>query len=360
MINVKRLKMLQEKIGGTANFAFILPGSNFYYLTGYTPSSSLERLFLLVISSHSPPYIIAPKMYEEELKELKIDTFLWDDNEDPYKLFEEKINRKKESVFFVEESMPSGILISLNKVLKEGEVELLGPKISELRLFKDDDELKNLQKAAMIADRVFAHILNEKILGLKETEVADLIVTLTKRFGGEAFSFEPIVASGPNGANPHHKPGNRKIKKGDFVTLDFGALYNGYCSDMTRTVAIDNVTNTAKKVYEIVKNANENAFKTVRKGIKIKEVDLAARNHIENNGYGKYFIHRTGHGIGLEIHEAPFITPLNEAILQNRMVFTIEPGIYIPNKFGVRVEDDIQVNEKGIRLTKSSRELMIL
>ncbi len=321
MINTQRFKDIQKKIGENENFAFILPGSNFYYLTGYNPSSSLERLFLLVIPSNSLPYIIAPKMYEEELKALNIELFLWDDNEDPFKLFEEKINKKDESIYFVEESMPTGIFMGLNNVLKKGEVKLLGPMFSELRIFKNDEELKYLQKAATIVDRVFDQILNENILGMEEKEIADLIVALTKRFGGETYSFEPIVASGPNGSNPHHAPGSRKIKKGDLVTLDFGAKYKGYCSDMTRTIAIDSVSNTAKKIYEIVKNANENAFKTVRNGIKIREVDIAARSYIEKNGYGKYFIHRTGHGIGLDIHEAPFITPLNESVLQNRMVF---------------------------------------
>ncbi len=343
--------------------ALITPGTNFYYLTGLNPLGTLERLFLLVIPSSSSPFLIAPKLYETELKDFPFRTYFWSDNEDPYLLFRAKMGEItiKKGRILVEDHMPAGILLRLLSALKGYQLEPLSPLLSEFRMRKSAEEIELLKKAAEIVDKVFYHIIeNEDLRGMQESEVAYLIESLIRKFGGEGLSFPPIVASGPNGANPHHTPGERKIRDGDLVIMDYGAIYRGYCSDITRTVGIGEISAEARKVYEIVKEAQETAFQNVREGVKAKEIDLAARHVIESYGYGEYFVHRTGHGLGLDVHEEPYITPTNERVLENGMVFTIEPGIYLPGKLGVRIEDDVYIAGKGIRLTQADRELKIL
>ncbi len=358
-----RLNKLQERIAGEWDAAIISPGTNFYYLTGLNPLGTLERLFLLVVPGESSPFIIAPKLYEQELKSFPIEIIFWSDSEDPYYIFREKIENigRKMGKMLIEDHLPAGILLKMLDALKDYKLEPLSPIISEFRMRKSSEEIELLKKAAEIVDKVFYHIIeNEELRGMKEIEVAYLIESLIKKFGGEGLSFPPIVASGPNGANPHHTPGEREIRDGDLVIMDYGAIYHGYCSDITRTVGIGELSEEAKKVYEVVKEAQETAFQRVREGVMAKEIDLAARNVIESKGYGEYFIHRTGHGLGLDVHEEPYITPTNERILENGMVFTIEPGIYLPGKLGVRIEDDVYVSAKGIRLTQADRELKIL
>ncbi len=193
-----------------------------------------------------------------------------------------------------------------------------------------------------------------------EKQISKLIEELIYEYGGESMSFSPIVASGPNSADPHHASNSRIIKKGDIVVLDYGAKYKGYCSDITRTIAIGEMSEEAKKIYNIVREAQQNGIDAVKKGILAKDIDYATRKIIASYGYGLYFIHRTGHGIGLDVHEDPFITSSNSEVIQNGMVFTIEPGIYLPNKFGIRIEDDVLVNEKGISLTSAPKDIMII
>ncbi len=360
-MRIPRLQEMMEQWDA----ALITPGTTFYYLTGLNPLGTLERLFLLVVPSTESPFIIAPKLYQQELEDLPIRTIFWSDQEDPYLIFREEMRKLRITYgkILIEEHMPAGILLKLLSTVKDYKLEPLGPIISELRMRKSPEEIELLKKAAEIVDKVFYHIVeNEELRGKSEKEVADLIEFLIKKFGGEGNSFPPIVASGPNGANPHHTPGDRKIKDGDLVIMDYGAIYRGYCSDITRTVAVGKISGEARKVYEIVKEAQETAFQRVRVGVRAMDIDLAARGVIESYGYGEYFIHRTGHGLGLDVHEEPYITGTNERILEKGMVFTIEPGIYLPGKLGVRIEDDVYVNEeeRGERLTRVDRELKVL
>ncbi len=238
----------------------------------------------------------------------------------------------------------------------------LSPVISELREIKDEDEIKVLKKAAKIADKMFYKLMDEELEGKSEKELANMIEYMMKNeFDADGVSFDPIVASGPNGANPHHTPSTRKIRKGDVVIFDYGAKYLGYCSDITRTVVVGSPSEEVKKVYEIVKESQETAFQQVKEGITAGDIDSAARNVIAKYGYDKYFIHRTGHGLGIDVHEEPYISPGNTKLLKEGMVFTIEPGIYLHGKFGIRIEDDVVVlNKKGVRLTEAERELIIV
>lgn len=350
----------EKGLGG----AFVVPGSNFYYLTGLNPLGTLERLFVLIVPAEGSPTVIAPRLYEKELEEFNGEVVLWSDSEDPYKIFATEIKEtfKEGEKLLIDDTMPVGVFLKAKDVLDKYSLYSMGPVISELREIKDKDEIKALKKAAEIADKVFYRLIEEKLEGKSEKELANMIEYMIKNeLGADDVSFEPIVASGPNGANPHHRPSDRKIRKGDVVIFDYGAKYLGYCSDITRTVVVESPSKEVKKVYEIVKEAQETAVQRVAEGIPVGDVDAAARRVISKYGYGEYFIHRTGHGLGIDVHEEPYISPGNTKLLKEGMVFTIEPGIYLHGKFGVRIEDDVVVlNKKGVRLTEAERELITI
>ncbi|WP_461866563.1 M24 family metallopeptidase [Thermococcus sp.] len=339
--------------------ALISPGTNLYYLTSLHIHEAGERLTVLAVNSNGEYHLLAPNIYENVISDFPV-TF-WRDGENPYGKLAEIL--KELSILsgriLVENTMRADWLIG---ILKLGSFEFhpLSILMRELRMRKDAGEIRLMEKAANVVDEVFEEILGMDLIGMREKDLA-LKIELLIRERSDGISFEPIVASGENGANPHHAPGERKLRKGDLVTLDYGAKYKGYCSDITRTIALGKPDKKLLEIYDVVKNAQENAFQTVREGIKAKDVDKAARDYIAEAGYGKYFTHRTGHGLGLDVHEEPYIGPDGEVILKNGMTFTIEPGIYVPGLGGVRIEDDVVVHgDKGKRLTRAERELIQL
>ncbi|MBO5954069.1 MAG: aminopeptidase P family protein [Oscillospiraceae bacterium] len=234
-------------------------------------------------------------------------------------------------------------------------------RISGFRAVKEDWELDLMRKAQQITDAAFSEVLAEIKVGMTEKELcAELIYCLLKN-GGEGLSFDPIVVSGPNTSLPHGVPGERKLQTGDFITMDFGVLYQGYCSDMTRTVALGYATDEMKEVYNTVLQAQLAGIAASRAGVTGKEVDCAARKVIEDAGYGSYFGHGYGHCLGLEVHEEPRCSPSGEVVMKAGMVSSAEPGIYLPGKFGVRIEDVVIFREGGCEnITKSPKELIIL
>ncbi len=357
----RRIRRLQEKIKNLYDVALLTPGTNFFYLSGLNPVATLERPFLLIIPSEGEPIIFAPNLYSLELKDVWIkNVVLWSDEENPFLKLSGIIEElpKETGRILVEDTMPAGFLINIERHLPY-KFETLGNIMKEFRIKKGKGELEKLQRAASIVDKVFYSLLAEGLEGKTEIEIAKRIVDLIYEYGGEGISFEPIVASGPNGANPHYMPGKRVIERGDVVILDYGARYGGYCSDITRTVVIGKATREVREVYEIVKEAQESAFRISKRGVRAKDIDIAAREVISSQGYGEYFTHRTGHGLGLDVHEPPFITGNNEEVIEDGMVFTIEPGIYLPGKFGIRIEDDVAIIDGvGVRLTRADRRLM--
>jgi len=230
-----------------------------------------------------------------------------------------------------------------------------------LRLIKNDYEIDCIIKAQQMAEKAFDEILGFIRPGVTEIEIAAELEYRMKLAGSECVSFETIAVCGEKSSMPHGVPGDKVVKSGDFITMDFGAVYKGYHSDMTRTVAVGYATDEMKKVYDIVLSANLAAIEKVQEGAKASEVDLAARDIITKAGYGKEFSHSTGHGVGLEIHEAPTVSFKNETILKAGQVITIEPGIYLPGKFGVRTEDMVVVTKNGCNnLTKAEKKLIII
>ena len=231
----------------------------------------------------------------------------------------------------------------------------------QLRAVKSGEELESMEAAQRIAEKALAEILNEIRPGVAEREIAARIQYLMLHFGAENMSFDPIVVSGPNSSLPHGVPGQRLIQEGDFVTMDFGCIYRGYCSDMTRTVAVGYATDEMREVYDTVLRAQLAGIAAAKAGVTGREVDGAARSVIEAAGYGKYFGHSFGHGVGVEIHEAPNASPMNDKPLPAGAVISAEPGIYLPGKLGVRIEDVIILTEDGCRnLTCAPKELLIL
>ena len=234
-------------------------------------------------------------------------------------------------------------------------------KISGFRHVKEEWELAYMRKAQEITDAAFTEVLTKIKAGMTEKELcAELIYCLLKN-GGEGLSFNPIVVSGPNSSLPHGVPGDRKLREGDFITMDFGVRYKGYCSDMTRTVALGYATEEMQKVYNTVLEAQTTAIAATKAGLKGKEVDGIARKVIADAGYGAYFGHGYGHSLGMEVHEAPNCGPSGETVMETNMIASAEPGIYLPGKFGVRIEDVVIFKDDGCDdITKSPKNLIIV
>jgi Xaa-Pro aminopeptidase len=233
--------------------------------------------------------------------------------------------------------------------------------IYNLRAVKEDWELDLMRKAQSITDAAFAEVLTKIRAGMTEKDLQAELIYCQLKNGADGLAFDPIVVSGPNTSVPHGVAGDRVIQNGDFITMDFGAAYKGYCSDMTRTVAVGFATEEMKTVYETVLKAQEAALAATKPGMKGREIDGIARQVITDAGYGPYFGHGYGHSLGLEIHEAPNCGPSSEPAMEVGNVCSAEPGIYIPGKFGVRIEDVVIFTENGTEnITHSPKNLIIV
>ncbi|MDI6841113.1 MAG: aminopeptidase P family protein [bacterium] len=241
----------------------------------------------------------------------------------------------------------------LKNELKNKRLVPLKDKVERLRMLKDIDEITNIRKAANIADSAFKDVKSTIKPGVKEKDIAIELEYQLKKRGASGTPFDTIVASGPNAALPHARAGNRKLRDRDTVIIDFGAVYNGYASDMTRTLILGN-NQKANKIYRLVLDAQLTAISNVKHGISLKKLDRIARDVITKAGYGKCFGHSLGHGVGLEVHEAPRVSSNSEDYAQVGMVFTIEPAVYIKDFGGVRIEDMVVVKDSGVKVITHS------
>lgn len=261
----------------------------------------------------------------------------------------------------IEETMNLSQYLKLKELCDGVDFQVEQALICETRSVKDDEELTKIKKAEAIGDAAFTHILDIIKPGITEAEVSLELEYFMKKNGASKLSFDTIVASGANSSMPHAQVTDRVIQNGDFVTMDFGCVYKGYCSDMTRTIAVGQPTEEMKQVYQIVLDANLYALEAIAIGKKCSEVDAVARNYIKEKGYGAYFGHGLGHGVGIDIHEEPRFSPKCDVILQENMVITDEPGIYLLGKFGVRIEDLVAVTKEGYdKFSNSKKELIII
>jgi len=234
-------------------------------------------------------------------------------------------------------------------------------EIDGLRAVKDDDEIELLRKAAHVAALSLTETLRNIAPGMRETEIADRLDVSMKAHGGERPSFDTIVASGSRSALPHARPTTRAVERGDFIIIDYGTVVGGYHSDETCTVAVGGATEEMRRLYSVVKDAHDRAIGTVRDGVAAREVDRTAREYIAGNGCGDYFVHGTGHGVGLDVHEYPRLSLTSTATLEAGMVITVEPGVYVPNRWGIRIEDTIVVERDGCSfITEMPKDLTIV
>jgi Xaa-Pro dipeptidase len=327
-----------------------------------------ERPVILIISSTDVPILVHPELESEKVKSATIllrSIPYGEDQAQWIKSFTkaiEKLQIKKNTIGVNPTSMRFLELEYLKKASPESQFVSAVTLFSSMRIIKDTVEITSIKRAAEIAEIALKNTLQFIKIGKTEKEIANEITLQLLQAGSDPeLPFMPIVASGPNSANPHAIPTERKLVSGDLLILDWGARFNGYISDITRTFAIGIIQEDLKKLSQIVEKANQDARKIIKKGTTSDQVDNAARKTISTSGYGKFFIHRTGHGIGLEPHEEPYIQEGNQTRLDNGMVFTIEPGIYLPGKGGVRIEDDVIIeNGQATTITSLPRELIFL
>ncbi len=263
------------------------------------------------------------------------------------------------TIAFEDRGMSAADYLSLQKLLGELKMVANSSAINTLRMVKEQRELDIMAEAEAICERAYERILTFLAPGISEKELAAELEYYVKQEGGEGLAFDTIAISGENCSLPHGVPTDKKIQKGDFVTMDFGCVFKGYCSDMTRTVVVGKANPEQRRVYEAVRLAQQAGLDAIRCGITGKETDSVARCVIEEYGYGEYFRHSLGHGVGLVVHELPNLSPKSEIVLQENMVVTCEPGIYIPGFGGVRIEDMVCVKKDGIlNFNHSPKELI--
>jgi D-alanyl-D-alanine dipeptidase len=344
-----------------AGFAGLLitPGPDLSYLCGYAPTAITERLTALVLTPDRPPTMVVPKLElpdAEQAAGAPVLTMVdWLDGSDPYAATAGLLDGNGR--YAVSDAAWAMHLLGLQHTQPGTSYVSLTDGLPMLRAVKDEGELARLAAAGAGADASFEEILGARFAGRTESDVAADLATLLRKHGHSHVDFT-LVASGPNGANPHHDAGSRTIRPGDAVVLDFGGLCDGYGSDTTRTVSVGEPSEDVRTVYEIVRLAQQAAFEAVRPGVPCQEIDRLARRVITDAGYGEYFIHRVGHGIGLSTHEPPYLVEGEQHPLVPGMCFSIEPGIYLPGRFGVRIEDIVTVTtDGGRRLNNTTHEM---
>ena len=261
----------------------------------------------------------------------------------------------------IDKDWPSRFTIRLMDARNDLKPVIGSPCIDQTRLYKDAEELDLMRVSSLKNDETIQYVISHLKAGMTEAQVGELYIAKSTELGSSAPSFDPLICFGANCAEPHHVTDSSVLREGDSVIIDVGLTWKSYCSDMTRTVFMGKATDAQKRVYDLVRAANAAGRAAVRPGVPMREIDRAARKVIEDAGYGQYFIHRTGHGIGLEVHEFPDVSATSEAIAKPGMIFSVEPGIYLPGRFGVRVEDLVAVTEDGCEtLNKAPRDMIEL
>ena len=342
----------------------IAPGSDLRYLIGQA-GGSFERLTTLVVPADGTPALVVPKLEapgyaDVPTDELGVELLTWVDGDDPYELVAGRLG--KPGRVAVSDFTPALHVLALRNALGDAEQTLAGPVVRELRMRKDAAEIASLREAGAAIDRVHARVPEWLRPGRTEAEVgADIAAAIVEE--GHLQADFVIVGSGPNGASPHHDVSDRVITKGDVVVVDIGGpLPAGYNSDSTRTYAVGAPRDAdVAETYAVLQRAQAAAVAAVKPGVTAEQVDAAARDVITEAGFGEYFIHRTGHGIGLDVHEEPYIIAGNTLPLEPGMAFSVEPGIYQPGRWGARIEDIVIVTEDGVEsVNNQPHELVVL
>ncbi|WP_458412537.1 M24 family metallopeptidase [Schinkia sp. CFF1] len=351
-----RLKQIREKLNEFGLDGLLITNSkNRRYMTGFTGTAGI------VVISLTKAVFITDFRYVEQAKN-QVKNYEIVQHKGP--IHEEVASLVKElgikKLGFEQDEMTYGTYKLYDNIVSAQLVPTSG-MIESLRLIKCEDEIQILKEAAAIADQAFEHILKVIKPGVTELVVSNELEFYMRKLGATSSSFDTIVASGERSALPHGVASNKVINTGELVTLDFGAYYKGYCSDITRTVAVGEISDDLKNIYDIVLQAQLRGMNGVRAGMTGKQADALTRDYIAEKGYGDYFGHSTGHGIGLDIHEGPALSMKSDTVLVPGMVVTVEPGIYLQGVGGVRIEDDIVITKDGnAALTQSPKQLIQL
>lgn len=329
-----------------------------YYLTGkwIHPGERLLALYLNVNGGHK---LVINKLFPQE-KDLGVELVWYDDIEDAVEILSKFVEHDKP--IGIDKVWPARFLLRLQE-LGAGSKFLNGSMIVDyVRMVKDEREQQLMREASLANDKIMEELIPLVVKGYTEKELDSLIRDMYAKSGHSGVSFDPITGYGKSGADPHHVTDDTKGKRGDSVVLDIGGILNDYCSDMTRTVFIGEVSDKAREVYEVVKEAQARGIAAAKPGNRMCDVDLACRNYIEEKGYGEYFTHRTGHSIGMEDHEFGDVSSVNEDIIQVGQCFSIEPGIYLMDEgIGVRIEDLVIITEDGCEvLNHFTKDLIVV
>jgi len=341
----------------------ITPSPDYAYLLGYS-APALERLTCLVLPVEGAPVVVLPRLEEplarHALGDLSDDLEIvpWDETEDPIRAVQALVGPARRVA--IQDQMWARFALRLGAALDPAELVPAGPTMSELRAIKDPDEVERLRAAAAAADRAMLAVTAEGLSGRTEAEVSRHIRDLLIAEGHDDAGFS-IVASGPNSASPHHEAGSRMISAGDAVVLDIGGTKAGYASDTSRTAFVGDPPADFLSLFAVLREAQAAACAAVRPGVPAAEIDAVARDIITDAGYGEAFLHRTGHGIGMETHEEPYIVASNPAPLVAGNAFSVEPGIYVRDTWGARIEDIVVCTDAGgERLNATSTELYLV
>ena len=344
------------------NLAVITDPSNIYYMTGFYADPHERYMSLFIDTKNTETYLFLPALDKEIAADIaKVDHVIpISDEQDPFTIIKDTLEGTPNKIGIEMNIMAVSHHNGLKDIFTNAEFSDIQSAIDHQRTFKSREEINGLKEAVNIIERVLSDGLKTIKDGMTEADLVAEFEYLMKKHGAAGPSFSTMVLAGEKAALPHGTPGDRKLKNGDFLLIDFGLItQDRYCSDITRMFIIGEPSEKQKKIYNIVKASTQAGVDAVRAGVPLKEFDIAARNIIEENGYGEYFNNRVGHGLGIEVHEAPSIHHLNENIAQKGMLFTIEPGIYIPGYGGVRIEEEVYINEDGEAevLTTFPREL---
>lgn len=363
MKKYERIQKFLEK--NEVEFAFVSTPDNVFYVSGFS-SNPHERVLGVIVFKNAQPFVICPLMEVPDVLATgwPFEAIGYKDTEDAWAILAEEIHKRigtPRRIAIEKSHVTVNRMEILEKHFSSATFTQVDDLLQQMRVIKSEVERENLRKAAELADYAIEVGCNTITEGITELEIMMAVEFELKKKGVQKMSFDTIVLSGPKTASPHGVPGNREIQRGDFILFDLGVVYNGYCSDITRTVAFGEPTEAMRKIYETVRKGQQAAVDLVRPGITARELDCAARSVITDAGYGNYFTHRLGHGLGISVHEYPSITGTSDFKLAEGMVFTIEPGIYDPETTGVRIEDDILVTQSGREvLTKFPKELKII
>lgn len=357
MKNNRVTKVLQKMAEQSIDQAIISDPYSIFYLTGHLIHPG-ERLFALILDSNNNHKLLVNALFPIE-EDLGVEKIIFNDTDDSAKVLANALINGK--TIGVDKILPARFLLPIINILNDSKFVDISIIVDKVRMIKDEEEKEFMRRASKLNDKA-CEMLIQKINDKKsEKDVVKELITIHEELGVDGFSFDPIIGYGANGANPHGEPGDRYLKEGDAIIVDMGGIKDNYCSDMTRTVFWKQPSDKAKEVFEIVLEAQKRAVSIVKPGVRFCDIDAACRNYITEKGYGEFFTHRTGHHIGLECHEYGDISSVNETPCEPGMIFSIEPGIYLPGEFGVRIEDLILVTEDGHEnLNSLNKELVVI